>query len=396
MGPQKRGRKLLVAGELALCTAVLIGAGLLVRSYAALQRVWPGFQASHVMTFGLTLTGARYSKAPAMLEFYDQLWKRLEALPGNASAGGVSALPLSQMFSWGPITIEGRLPPAGESFINADERIASGHYFQAMTIPLRRGRLFDQRDTRDSPRVALIDEYMAQQFWPAQDPLGRRFHTGGVSDGKPWITIVGVVGRVKQYSVDADSRIAIYLPQTQAPVREMNVAVRSDETVTASAIQQAIRALDSDLPIYQLKAMGARVTESMARQRFVLFLFELFALLALALALVGVYGLMALVVKQGMRDIAIRLALGATGATIRVMIVKQTMTVALPGVACGVLVALAAARIIRGLLFHIGSSDPLTVGSVSVLLVAVSAAAGYVPARAAMEADPIQYLHNDE
>ena len=395
-GRRSSGRKWLVAGELALCTAVLIGAGLLVRSYAELQRVWPGFQAGNVTTFGLTMTGAKYGKAQPVLQTYDELWNRLERLPGNTRAGGVSALPLSQMFSWGPITIEGRVPPAGENFINADERIAGGHYFQAMRIPLRRGRFFDQRDTLDAPRVALIDEYMAQQFWPAQDPVGKRFHIGGSNVDKPWITVIGVVGRVKQYSLDADSRIAIYLPQTQAPVREMSVVVRSGETLTAAAIRETIRALDTDLPVYQLKSMDSRVKESIARQRFLLFLFELFALLALALALIGIYGLMAFIVSQGIRDIAIRVALGATGGRIRLMIARQAVAIALPGVACGVVVALAAGKMMQGLLFHIGSSDPGTVAGVSLLLLVVAAVAGYAPAREALRVDPVTCLRGDE
>ena len=274
-------RRLLVVSELALSVVLLIGAGLLLRSFTRLLDVPPGFNPKGVLTFGLTMTGRRYANGPAVLQAYRELWPRLKNLPGVSAAGGVSALPLSEMYSWGPITIEGRTPPPGELFVNADERIVGGDYFQAMEIPLRRGRFFGSQDTSANPRVALIDEFMAQEYWPNQDPVGKRIHTGGINDAatRPWITIVGVVGRVKQYTLDADSRIALYLPQTQAPVREMNVAVRSAANAAglANAVRQQIRELDSDLPVYQVRLMEQRVEESLLRRRFSLQLLGAFA-----------------------------------------------------------------------------------------------------------------------
>ena len=264
-------RRLLVVSELALSVVLLIGAGLLLRSFTRLLDVPPGFNPKGVLSLGLTMTGRRYANGPAVLQAYRELWQRLESLPGVSAAGGVSALPLSEMYSWGPITIEGRTPPPGELFVNADERIVGGDYFQAMQIPLRRGRFFTAQDTSANPRVALIDEFMAQEYWPNQDPVGKRIHTGGINDAdRPWITIVGVVGRVKQYTLDADSRIALYLPQTQAPVREMNVVVRTTANAAglANAVRQQIRGLDSDLPVYQVRLMEQRVEESLLRRRF--------------------------------------------------------------------------------------------------------------------------------
>ena len=223
-------RHLLVVAELALSVMLLIGAGLLIRSFSQLQQVSPGFNPANVLTLELTMTGRKYNDADAVLQAYKQLWERLSALPGVTAAGGVTALPLSQMMAWGPITVEGRTAPEGEKFINADIRSVGGDYFRAMDIPLLKGRVFSpELDTRTSPRVVVIDERLANQFWPGEDPLGRRIRTGGfdVTPDTPWMTIVGVVGGVKQDALDADSRIAYYRFQGQSPSRAMNVVVRS-------------------------------------------------------------------------------------------------------------------------------------------------------------------------
>ena len=246
-------RRLLVVSELALCVMLLIGAGLLIRSFARLQDVQPGFNPRNVLTLELTMSSRKYDDKQAVLATYHQLFERLERLPGVTAAGAVTALPLSEMFAWGPITVEGRVLPPGENFINADERMVNGHYFQAMEIPLLEGRLFNDQDTATSPPVLIIDDYMAQQLWPNQDPVGKRIHFGGVTAKAPWVTVVGVVGRIKQYTLDSDSRIAFYLPQTQHVTRAMNVVVRSgiDPAALASAVKQEIHGLDGDLPSVQ-------------------------------------------------------------------------------------------------------------------------------------------------
>ena len=195
----------------------------------------PGFNPASVLTFELTMTGRRYGEPPAVLETYRQLWERLESLPSVAAAGGVSALPLSQMMAWGPITVEGRAPAPGEAFINVDIRVVGGDYFRAMEIPLLAGRLFSEHDTRDTDRVIVVDEALARQLWPGEDALGKRVRSGGfdVRPDTPWLTVVGVVGRIKQDRLDADSRIALYHPHTQYPTRAMNVTVRSRASAAA-------------------------------------------------------------------------------------------------------------------------------------------------------------------
>jgi predicted permease len=391
-------RRLLVIAELALCVMLLIGAGLLIRSFAHLQNVSPGFNAKNVLTLELTLSGPKYKDPQMVLATYRDLWNRLGGLPGVKASGAVSALPLSQMFAWGPITVEGRVPPAGENFINADMRIASGHYFAAMEIPLLAGRFFNDQDTATSPKVLIIDEYMARQLWPNQDPIGKRIHFGGITekitDENPWETVVGVVGRVKQYTLDSDSRIALYLPQTQYATRAMNVVLRTegDPAALSSAVKGQIQALDSDLPLYNVRTMEQRVEESLARRRFSMLLLVLFACVALVLATIGTYGVMAFLVNQGTREIGIRIALGASQMGIVRLVVLKGMALALCGVAAGLAGAFVLSRLMQSLLFGVRPDDPLTFVVISLMLMLITFLASYVPARRAAQIDPIVSL----
>ena len=389
-------RRMLVVSELALSVMLLIGAGLLVRSFLNLQQTPPGFNHSGVLTLELTMSGRKYTGAPVVIETYRQLWPRLDRLPGVTASGAVSALPLSQMFSWGPITVEGRTRQPGEAFLNADQRIVAGRYFEAMQIPLRRGRFFNEHDTRDSGRVAIVDEFMAQQLWPVQDAIGKRLQTGTNADA-PWVTVVGVVGRVKQYTLDVDSRIAMYVAHAQYPVRAMNVVLRSraDPEALTAEVREQLRASDPDLPMYGVRTMAERVDESLARRRFSMLLLTLFAGLALGLAAIGTYGVLAYLVSQGTREIGIRLALGATPGRILVLIVRHGMSVALAGVAVGVTGALLLTRFLRSLLFGVTASDPLTFAGIAALLTLVALVASYLPARRAARIDPMVSLRSE-
>jgi predicted permease len=387
-------RRLLVVAELALSVVLLIGAGLLIRSFAQLENVAPGFNPQKVLTLELVLNGQRYKSGPAVLAAYRQLNERLERIPGVSAAGSITSLPLSEMFAWGPITIEGRTPPPGENFINADERIASGHYFEAMQIPLRQGRFFSDFDTATTQKVAIIDEHFAEQYWPNEDPVGKRIRTGGLDSKEPWITIVGVVGRIKQDALDSDPRIAFYLPHSQYTTPAMNVVVRSsvEPVALTSAIKKEIHELDSDLPIYNVRTMDARVQESLARRRFSMVMLGLFAFLALALATIGIYGVMAYMVNQGTREIGIRLALGATQSHILRLVVRQGMALALTGVGIGLTGAFLLTRLMRSLLFGVQSTDPLTFVAIAGLLTLIALAASYIPARRAARIDPMVSL----
>jgi predicted permease len=393
-------RRVLVAAELALAVVLLVAAGLLVTSFNRLQQVPPGFQYANVLTLELAMTGRKYAESVRVRETYRQLWSRLAAIPGATAAGGVSMLPLSQMFAWGPIVLEGRPLPSGESFVNVDQRTVGGDYFKVMQIPLLRGRLFTEHDTHETPRVVVIDDHMADVLWPGEDPIGKRMRRGGMDAdaSAPWLTVIGIVGRIKQYTLDErDSRIAMYHPHLQVPSRAMNVVVRTegDPAAATSAVTSEIRGLDSDMPIYNVRTMDDRVGESLARRRFAMLLLAVFAVLALVLASVGVYGVIACLVSQGTRDIGIRLALGATPGGILMMVLRHGMAVAVIGIAVGVAGALAVGRAMETLLFEIAPGDVTILATAALLLLAIAAAGTYVPARRAARIDPAISLRSE-
>jgi predicted permease len=393
-------RRLLVIGELALSVMLLVGAGLLIRSFNALQQVDPGFNPTSVLTFELTMTGRKYAQPERVLETYRELWNRLSGVPGVTAVGGVSMLPLSQMFAWGPIQLEDRQLPGGVSFINVDQRTAAGQYFDAMQIPLKRGRLFNEHDTRDTPRVVVIDEAMAALLWPNEDPIGKRLRRGGMdaAANAPWLTVVGVVGRIKQYSLDEiDSRIAMYHSHTQTAGRALNVVTRTttDAAVLSTAAVAAVRALDPDLPVYNVKTMQSRVDESFARRRFVTGLLTVFAALALALAGIGVYGVMAYLISQGTRDIGVRVALGATGPRIIGMVMRQGLAIVAWGLAIGMAGTLMLGRTLQALLFGVDAIDPATYAAVSAVLAGMAVLGIYIPARRAAGIDPVTALRSE-
>jgi predicted permease len=384
-------RRLLVIAELAMSVVVLIVAGLLLRSFAQLQQVAPGFNPNNVLTLELTMSGDKYKDPQVLRSTFHELWQRLERLPGVVSAGGVSSLPLSESYAWGPINVEGHILPPGEKFVNADERVVSGHYFETMQIPLLKGRLFNDQDTADKPRVLVVDEYMAQQLWPNEDPLGKRVSISDLAATPEWATVIGVVGRVKQYALDADSRMALYMEEDQFIARAMNIALRTntDPASMASAVNHELHDLDRDLPSYRVITMDQRIAESLSRRRFTTVLLALFAGLALALATVGIYGVMAYLVSQGTRELGIRMALGATQPEILRMVIRQGLALALFGVGIGLIAAVAFARLVSGLLFGVRSTDPVTFGAIAILLTAVALLASYIPARRAARIDPM-------
>jgi predicted permease len=387
-------RRLLAMAEVALSVVLLIGAALLVRSFQSLQSVAPGFNPYNLLTLELTMSGRRYNDRPAVLNTYRQLWAKLAEVPGVTACGGISSLPLSQSFAWGPINIEGRVPAAGEKFLNADMRFVGGRYFQAMQIPLRRGRLFDERDNATGQRVVIVDEHMAAELWPNDDAVGKRIRPGGLNANGPWQTVVGVVGTVKHESLDSDPRIAIYLPHEQYPARAMTLVIRSaaDAAALTASVKSLIQGIDPDLPLYSVRTMQHRVWDSLARRRFSMLLLAVFSAFALALATIGVYGVMAYLVSQSTRDIGIRIALGATETGILRLVVGQGMMLALMGTGIGVGAGLVLARLMSSLLFGIGSGDIVTFTAIPLLPLTIALVATYIPARRATRVDPMTSL----
>jgi predicted permease len=398
-GRGHHARRLLVVAEIALSVILLVGAGLLIRSFARIQQVHPGFNQDNVLTLELTLTGPKYADSQSALATYTRLWDRLRQLPGVTAAGGVSAIPLSGMMAWGPITVEGRTPAPGEAFVNVDIRTVAGSYFEAMQIPLRRGRLFTEQDTRTSQRVIVIDEEMARRLWPTDDAIGKRVRTGGMdaSPDAPWMTVVGIVGRVKQDALDAEPRMAMHLAHTQATTRAMTVVLRTSTNpdLVASAARAAVREIDPDLPVYHVMSMAHRVDDTLARRRFAMLLFGAFAALAAGLAAVGVYSVIAYLVSQSTRELGIRLALGATPGRLRWFVIRQGLAIAGVGVGIGLAGAFALGGLMRGLLFEVPASDPATFAMIAILLGAIAIAATYLPGRRAARIDLTESLRSE-
>ncbi|HEY9285305.1 MAG TPA: ABC transporter permease [Pyrinomonadaceae bacterium] len=392
-GGHRRLRNALVVSEVALSLVLLVGAGLLIRSFGRVQKVEPGFVPQGVLSMRLSSAGTSYA-GERSLTFYEELLGRVRALPGVEAAGTASILPLGGGIGWGSITIEGYVPTTGQSQIQADQRTASEGYFEAMKVPLVAGRFFGAHDTKESAPVAIVDEHMARTYWPGADPVGKRIKRGGADGDAPWLTVVGVVASVKQYALDADSRVTLYVPQRQSPSGTMYVVARTsgDPAAAAASVAREVRAMDASVPIYDIKTMEQRLSESLARRRFAMSALGLFALVALLLAAVGIYGVMSYSVAQRQHEIGIRMAMGAQRRDVVWLVVGQGMVLAAAGVALGLAGALGLTRLMTGLLFGVTATDPVTFGGVALLLGAATLLACYLPARRATKVDPMVAL----
>ncbi len=391
---RNRARSLLVVCEVALTLVLLIGAGLLIKSFLRLRDVNPGFNPAGTLTLELSLPASKYSDGAQIAGFYQQLLPRVEALPGVQAAGAVSVLPLSGNDESNFVGIEGHQPlPPGQA-LRAGRRIVNPDYFRAMGIPLKRGRPFTQADTRETERVMIINETMAHRFFaPDEDPLGKRIRTGGGSS--PWLSVVGVVGDVRHGGLDRDARPEMYFPYLQAPSRSMALVVRAaagDPLKLAGPVRGQVLSLDKDQPIGNVMSLEQLLAESVAPRRFSMLLLGLFAAVAMILAAVGIYGVMSYSVAQRTREIGIRMALGAQAADVLRMVVGQGMVLAVIGLGVGLATALAVTRVMSSLLFEVSATDPLTFAGVSILLAVAALLACYIPARRATKVEPVVAL----
>ena len=390
-GGQHRLRNLLVVAEIAMSMVLLICAGLLIRSFVRVQQVEPGFVPQNVLSMRLSVTGTAFSEETKRLAYFDQFWERVRGLPGVESVGGVSVLPLTGGISWGSVTIEGYDPAAGQNMIQADQRIATTGYFEAMKVPLIKGRFFSDQDTAQSMPVVIVDENMSRTYWPNGDAVGKRLKRGGAASKAPWMTVVGVVASVKQYALDSDSRVALYAPHRQAPTTTLSIVVRTttDPVSLAGAVTAAARGIDPNVPIYDVKTMDQWFSESLARRRFAMLALSIFAGVAGLLAAVGIFGVMSYSVSQRTREIGIRVALGAPSREVLSLIIRQGMMLTGVGVAIGSVIAIAMTRLMASMLFGLSARDPLTFAAIVVLLGAVALAACFFPARKATRVDPM-------
>ena len=389
-GRHERLRKLLVVSELALSLVLLVSAGLLIRSFLSVERVNPGFDAQNVLGMRLSVAGTSYKGEKSPI-FYRDLVDRVRAMPGVKSAAIADNLPLSGGIGWGGISIEGYQPSAGQDLIQSDARVAGVGYFETMGIPLISGRFFDQHDTEDSLQVIVIDEHMARNYWPNANPLGGRIKFG--SDN-PWMTVVGVVGNVKQYDLESESRVTMYLPAAQAGGGTMYLVARTNVAPLslAGTIGSYAHSMDPNIPIFDVKTMEQRLSESLARRRFAMLALGVFAGFALLLAVIGIYGVISYSVAQRTNELGIRLALGARHVDVLRLVLSAGFKLALIGIGVGLVLSFAVTRFLSSLLFGVRATDLFTFSALSILLVVVSLLACYLPARRATKVDPLVAL----
>jgi putative ABC transport system permease protein len=387
-GGGRHTRNVLVVAEIALALVLLVGAGLLLKSSWRLQQVNPGFNPERVLKVRLSLPPSKYPEGANVAAFYQQLLERLRALPGVQAAGMSSSVLLNKVHNSSGINIEGRPAPADGPRPELPLDSVSPSYFQVLGMQLLQGRNFTEQDQRDGLSVAIVNETMARRFWPDEDPIGKRFNFG---DGGRWWTVVGVVRDSRRQGLDAPIRIESFLPHAQRPVRAMEVVLRTtdDPLVMARTVRSAVWSLDGDLPVSEIQTveemMGARV----APRRFNLLLLGLFALVAVLLAAVGIYGVMSYSVTQRTHEIGIRLALGAQTRAVLSLVIGQGMRLALLGVGIGLTAAAGLTRLMAGLLFGVSATDPLTFGAIALLLVGIVLLACWIPARRATKVDPM-------
>jgi predicted permease len=385
-------RKLLVGAELALALVLLAGAGLLIRSYQRITNADPGFDARDVLSLRITLPGSKY-KPDMIASFYGDLEARVKALPGVKDVGFNYQLPLSSVaLAWEPIGVEGYVPKTpGNDLVISSSAYVSADYFRAMGIRLREGRFFTAGDRRGSTEVAIVDDKLAERFWPGESALGKRLRQG--ADG-PWRTVVGVVVDSREYEPDAEPPITTYFPVAQYNIASRFLVARTtvDAATVTPAVLRVIRDIDPDLPAYDVSTMGDRLHDSLARRRLSMFLLVTFAGVALVLAAIGTYGVISYWVEQRTREIGIRVALGAEPARILGMIFREFGSVIVVAMAVGIAGAMALTRVMRGLVFGVGTVDPLTFVVVSGFLGIVAMAATWVPARRALDVEPINAI----
>jgi putative ABC transport system permease protein len=385
---RQRVRSLLVSFEVALALVLLIGAGLIIKSIEGLLSVDPGFKTDNVVTMRVLLPQSKYPDSQQWLKFFQDV-----TLPGVQSVGLINNLPLSGtgMSSW--FVVEGRPAPGPQDGYLTGYRVVSSTYFNTMGLAIKRGTPFTEHNNQNSPKVAIISEAMANRFWPSEDPIGQRIAIG--RDQAPgrdtvWREIVGIAASVKHWGLTQDAPSETYVPDLQSPSLSMFLVVRaaSDPTNLVPSIRAQILALDKDQPIYSVRTIDDLLLASISQSRFYMMLLSIFAGIALIMAVVGIYGLIAYSVNQQKHEIGLRLALGARPVDIIRTILGRGMKLALIGVAAGVAAAIALTRLMTGLLHGVSTTDPLTFVGVSLILYLVALMATYFPARSATSVDP--------
>lgn len=392
-------RRGLVVATVALALTLLAGAGLLVRSFARLLSVDPGFRAEHLLTFQVNLPTSKYPNDTLQIAGLERLVAAVREIPGVTAAAGTSNIPFGGNWSTASFTVEGYQPPDNAPGPWGDSRVVTPDYFHTIGATLKAGRFFTGQDRLGARRVVIVDETLAAKYWPGQDPLGKRisydFNSGDST--ATWLEVVGVVGHMLHEGLDAPRRVQVYRPLAQRGIPFLGVLARTDgdPLALATAVRQAVRSVDADLPVSNLSTMTDLIAGTTGPRRFSMLLLGAFSALAAVLASVGLYGVMSYLVTQRARELGVRLALGAKANDVLRLVLRQGMRLALAGVAIGLVAALGLSRLLRGMLYQVSAADPLTYVVIPLLLTLVALAATWLPARRATRLDPAVVLRED-
>jgi putative ABC transport system permease protein len=391
-------RRGLVVATVALALTLLVGAGLLVRSFARLMRVDPGFKPERVLTFNVALPQATYANDTLRLAFFERATAAVAAVPGVKAVGGTSVLPFGGGWSTASFNVEGYQAPANTPGPWGDIRRVTPGFFPALEIPVRAGRALTAEDRAEGRQVVVVDEELVARYWPGEDPIGKRITFNDPGDSAiAWIEVVGVVGHTMHEGLDGGRRVQLYFPVQQSPVRFLVFAVRTegDPLAALPAVKAAIRTVDPNLPLSNPNSLESLIEGSTGPRRFSMVLLALFSGLAALLAAIGLYGVMAYTVTQRSRELGVRLALGASARDLLGLVVGQGMRLVLLGVGIGLVAALALSRLLTTMLFGVGSTDLLTYVGITLLLLTVTAIATWLPARRATRVDPAVVLREE-
>lgn len=393
---QARWRTVLVVAEISLALVLLVGAGLIMKSLFRLLSVDAGIRTEHVLTMQIDLRAAQYEKDPAILNFWDRLLAAVSQMPGVEATALGTGVPLTDDHGRTDITIAGVDLPRPGSYPHPDVHTISPAYVSTLGVRLLQGRTFTINDSEHAPKVALVNSLAAKQLFAGRDPVGGRFHFGRVSNenAREWFTVVGVVGDTKIYGLANPSRLEVYIPLHQAVRSSMKLIVKSatEPSALISEIRSAVASLDKDQPVFQAEMMEQYVRDSVSTRRITFFVLGCFSALSLVLAAVGIYGVISYSVAQRMKEIGIRVALGAQSKDVLQMIITQGAKIAVAGVGIGIAAAFCLTRLMTKLLFSVSPSDPLTFVAVGGAILLTALLASYIPARRAMRADPVSTL----
>jgi putative ABC transport system permease protein len=396
MPGQRWPQRLLLISQVALSLVLLVGAGLMLKTVVRLSGIDPGFRPENLLTLEYRLPETKYPKATQQGNFHREVVERVNALPGVQSAAISLGIPFSGNFGSDPVVLLDRPePPPGEEPI-AETNLADTHYFETLGIPLLEGRLFSEQDLPGTAPVAIINQNMARRYWPGQDPVGRQIRVRdelGLT-GKEPSTIIGVVGNVKQQDLEDPATVQIYFAFQQKPDRFATLTVRTqaDPMLFANTVRRAVWSVDKDQPMWKVRSLESMLDHSLSARRYLMFLLSIYAALALALATLGIYGVLSYAVNQRFQEIGVRMALGAQTGDVLRLVIRDGMQLVLAGLGIGLAGALGLTRLMAGLLFQVTPTDPSTIAAVSALLAGVAFLGCYLPARRATRIDPMAVL----